>query len=169
MIYTCQINTTLGEIVAAAENDALIGLWFIGQKHYPSWINDLPQKHDYPVFDLLRGWLDDYFAGKNPKINITLNPRGTDFQKSVWDALLHIPYGQLTTYGEIAKSLNCVSARAIGGAVGRNPISIIIPCHRVIGASGGITGYAGGIDKKQSLLKIENITELKIMTSPNYY
>ena len=156
MIYTCLINSPIGEIRASAENDALTGLWFVGQKYYPpqteAWISD----YDYPVFESLRSWLSDYFAGKCPKQTIKLNPRGTDFQRFVWDTLLKIPYGQLTTYGEIAKRLGCKSARAVGGAVGHNPISILIPCHRVIGSNGSITGYAGGIDKKRVLLQIES-------------
>jgi len=141
----------------SAENGALTGLWFTGQKHYPSqtetWVND----SNYPVFESLRSWLSGYFAGKCPKQTIKLNPHGTDFQRSVWDVLLKIPYGQFTTYGEIAKQLGYKSARAVGGAVGHNPISILIPCHRVIGTNGNITGYAGGVDKKRALLKIENV------------
>ena len=158
MTYTCLIKSPIGEIRASAKNGMLTGLWFVGQKYYPvqidTWIND----SNYRVFDLLRSWLSDYFVGGRPKQVIKLNPHGTDFQKSVWNVLLKVPYGQLITYGEIAKQLSCLSARAVGGAVGHNPISILIPCHRVIGSNGGITGYAGGIDKKNALLKIERIT-----------
>ena len=158
MIYTCLINTPIGEIRVSAESGALTGLWFIGQKHYPSQIDNWVENTNNPVFESLRGWLLNYFSGKQLELNIELNPGGTDFQKSVWQILLKIPYGQVTTYGEIAKQLNCKSARAVGGAVGRNPISILIPCHRVIGSKGGITGYAGGVDKKRALLQIEQNT-----------
>ena len=161
MIYTCLINTNIGEVRASAENGALTGLWFVGQKHYPAQTDSWIESKEYPVFELLRGWLSDYFEGKRPETNIKLNPSGTDFQKSVWEMLLKIPYGQTTTYGEIAKRLNCKSARAVGGAVGHNPISILIPCHRVIGSNGNITGYAGGIDKKRVLLQIEGLTPRK--------
>ena len=155
MIYTCLINTPIGEIRTAAENGALIGLWFTGQKYYPVQVGTWVNNQDYSVFESLRDWLSDYFAGRCPGQAIELNPGGTDFQRSVWEALLRIPYGHVTTYGEIAKQLGCKSARAVGGAVGHNPISILIPCHRVIGSNGNITGYAGGIDKKRALLKME--------------
>jgi methylated-DNA-[protein]-cysteine S-methyltransferase len=130
-------------------------LWFAGQKYGPSRTDAWHEEENYPVFESLRGWLSDYFAGQRPRQQIALKPRGTAFQLSVYDALLKIPYGQLSAYGGIAKHLGCNSARAVGGAIGHNPISILIPCHRVVGANGNITGYAGGIDKKQALLKIE--------------
>lgn len=155
MIYTCLINTPVGETRASAENGALTGLWFTGQKHYPPHTDNWIYNSDDIVFGSLRGWLSDYFAGKRPEQIVKLDMRGTAFQKSVWNALLKIPYGQVAAYGEIAKQLDCRSARAVGGAVGRNPISILIPCHRVIGSKGNITGYAGGVDKKQALLQIE--------------
>ena len=155
MPHTCLVNTPIGTMRAAAEAEALTGLWFVGQKYYPAWMDSRCDAPEYPVFEPLRNWLTDYFAGKCPKQTIPLSPQGTDFQQSVWELLMKIPQGQVVTYGEIAKQLNCKSAQAVGGAVGHNPISILIPCHRVIGANGGITGYAGGVDKKQSLLKIE--------------
>jgi methylated-DNA-[protein]-cysteine S-methyltransferase len=171
MIYTCTMNTPLGAMTASAEDDALTGLWFMGQKYYPQtagWTD----KPDYPPFAALRAWLEIYFAGKSPPPiegrlsargagGLRLNPRGTDFQKAVWDQLLLIPYGKSSTYGEIAKKiatgrgLSSMSAQAVGGAVGHNPISVLIPCHRVLGAGGSLTGYAGGLDKKKALLGLE--------------
>ncbi|MCL2294421.1 MAG: methylated-DNA--[protein]-cysteine S-methyltransferase [Spirochaetes bacterium] len=162
MIYTCEIDTPLVPIIISAENNALTGLWFVGQKYYPAktegWIN----KPTYPVFKEIKVWIKNYFAGKNPSLqDLRLEPAGTDFQREVWEILLKIPYGAVTTYGEIAKQLaekrglNSMSAQAVGGAVGHNPISIIIPCHRVLGATGHLTGYAGGIDKKEALLRLE--------------
>jgi methylated-DNA-[protein]-cysteine S-methyltransferase len=151
----------------AAENEALTGLWFANQKYYPGKKPEWIDKPDYPLFKTLDAWLHDYFAGKNPRLNFKLEPQGTVFQKRVWKLLLKIPYGKTSSYGVVAKTLAGLpdrqtadkgsSARAVGGAVGHNPISILIPCHRVIGASGNITGYAGGIDKKIALLKLEGI------------
>ncbi|MDR1901049.1 MAG: methylated-DNA--[protein]-cysteine S-methyltransferase [Treponema sp.] len=171
MIYTCTVDTPLGAMTASAEDDALTGLWFIGQKYYPQsagWTD----KPDYPPFAALRAWLDIYFAGESPPPikgrlparstgALRLNPKGTAFQKEVWEQLLLIPYGRSSTYEEIAKKiaagrgLPSMSAQAVGGAVGHNPISILIPCHRVVGAGGNLTGYAGGLDKKKALLGLE--------------
>ncbi len=162
MIYTCTIHTALGRMTASAENEALTGLWFIGQKYYPSRTNTWTDEFNYPVFTTLRIWLEEYFSGINPMFNLKIEPQGTSFQKAVWKILLEIPSGQVTTYGEIAKKLaitqglSSMSAQAVGGAVGHNPISILIPCHRVIGSNGSLTGYAGGIDKKKALLQLEN-------------
>jgi methylated-DNA-[protein]-cysteine S-methyltransferase len=173
-IYTCTVDTPLGAMTASAGDDALTGLWFIGQKYYPQtagWTD----KPDYPPFAVLRAWLETYFAGKSPPpiegrlpargagdlLLPRLNPWGSDFQKAVWEQLLLIPYGKSSTYGEIAKKIAAVrglpsmSAQAVGGAVGHNPISILIPCHRVLGAGGSLTGYAGGLDKKKALLRLE--------------
>ncbi|GHU66849.1 methylated-DNA--protein-cysteine methyltransferase [Spirochaetia bacterium] len=160
MIYTATLKTPLGSITVAAENEALIGLWFFNQKYYPVQKSAWIEKPDYPLFKSLDAWLGDYFSGKNPRIDFKLEPQGTVFQKRVWKLLLKIPYGKTSAYGDIAKALAAEkksSARAVGGAVGHNPISILIPCHRVIGASGNITGYAGGIDKKIALLKLEGV------------
>ena len=168
MIYTCKIETPLGAITASAENNSLTGLWFIGQKYYPSGTESWINKSDYPVFKELKLWIKNYFEGKNLSVcNIKLEPQGTVFQKEVWKILLKIPYGATTTYGEIAKQLarkkglSSMSAQAIGGAVGHNPISILIPCHRVIGAAGNLTGYAGGIEKKEALLRLEKTVFIK--------
>jgi methylated-DNA-[protein]-cysteine S-methyltransferase len=161
MTFTCAINTPLGMMSAAAEDGALTGLWFVGQKYYPPKAEEWITKSDYPVFKALNRWLDSYFAGNNPSRNFRLAAGGTDFQKAVWEILLTIPYGQLTTYGGIAKrlaaarGLPAMSAQAVGGAVGHNPVSLLIPCHRVIGSAGGLTGYAAGIDKKKALLQLE--------------
>ena len=160
-VKCCALETPLGKAVACAESGAVSGFWFVGQRYFPKdaglWIEDA----GYPPLAALKGWLAGYFAGANPSPDFPLAPRGTPFQQAVWDILLAIPYGRLTTYGAIAKQLNerpgapRTSARAVGGAVGHNPISLLIPCHRVIGASGKLTGYAGGIDKKQALLRLE--------------
>jgi methylated-DNA-[protein]-cysteine S-methyltransferase len=160
MRYFSTIETPLGKIVASAENEALTGLWFWGQKYFPK-IDNWVEKAEYPVFEALRLWITDYFNGKNPAITLRLDPQGSPFQKSVWKILLEIPYGQLSTYGKISRqlasgqNLSRMSARAVGGAVGHNPISLLIPCHRVVGANGSLTGYAGGIDKKEALLRLE--------------
>ena len=155
------LNTPLGAVTASAEGGALTGLWFIGQKYYPAKTERWIVKPDYPVFETLRAWLSDYFTGVTVSPNLQLAPQGTPFQKAVWDILLQIPYGQVTTYGEIAKQiaaaqgLSSMSAQAVGGAVGHNPISILIPCHRVVGSNQSLTGYAGGLDKKEALLRLE--------------
>jgi methylated-DNA-[protein]-cysteine S-methyltransferase len=159
-------------MTAAAEDDALTGLWFVGQKYYPARTDTWISRPEQPVFEKLRIWLGDYFEGKKPPANFSLNPgglrinpQGTAFQKSVWEILLQIPCGEVTTYGEIAKQLarkqgiTSMSAQAVGGAVGHNPISLVIPCHRVVGTSGSLTGYAGGLDKKKYLLELEHSTK----------
>ncbi|MDR2258881.1 MAG: methylated-DNA--[protein]-cysteine S-methyltransferase [Treponema sp.] len=172
MIYTCTVDTPLGAMTAAAEDGALTGLWFAGQKYYPragGWTSD----PGYPVFEALRKWLAVYFSGQTPPPwenrrlpglfagTLRLNPRGTAFRQAVWDMLLAIPYGQVSTYGAIAKRLatdrgvSAMSAQAVGGAVGHNPLSILIPCHRVVGSTGKLTGYAGGLDRKRALLRLE--------------
>jgi len=166
MTYTCTVETPLGTMTAAAEGEALTGLWFIGQKHYPAataaWINE----PDYPVFKALRSHLTRYFAGQDPGHDIVLVPHGSLFRKKVWDYLLKIPFGEVVTYGEIAQAiaraggLASMSAQAVGGAVGHNPISILIPCHRVVGADRGLTGYAGGLEKKEALLRLEGVNQV---------
>jgi methylated-DNA-[protein]-cysteine S-methyltransferase len=159
--FTFITNTPLGKIQAATSDNALTGLWFIGQKYFPSEIKSWTSAPDNPVFISLKSWLEDYFAKKKPKIRIPLLPAGTDFQQAVWKLLLEIPYGETSTYGAIASRLagsgKKASAQAVGGAVGRNPISLLIPCHRVLGSDGSLTGYAGGIEKKRALLELEKI------------
>lgn len=161
MIYSCTIDTPLGPMTAAATDDKLIGLWFVGQKHYPTAAQSWVPRPDYPVLVNLRSWIEGYFAGKGVRMDLPLEPQGTSFQKAVWKILLQVPPGKTITYGDIARQLAAergvpsMSAQAVGGAIGRNPISILIPCHRVIGADGSLTGYAGGVDKKRALLQLE--------------
>ena len=158
-IFSFISDTPLGKIYAAAGSGSLIGLWFIGQKYFPISTDAWIENSDYSVFKSLGIWLDAYFSGKKPKTNFSLSPRGTNFQKAVWNILLEIPYGKTTSYGAITAKLISAgikaSAQAVGGAVGHNPISLIIPCHRVLGADGSLTGYAGGLEKKQALLELE--------------
>lgn len=147
-------------MLLASKNNKLIGAWFECQKYYLANINEnITKKEDETLINAVN-WLDDYFKGKKPDINdLNLEPSGTDFRLKVWEILCEIPYGKTITYGEIAKRISKdkkMSAQAVGGAVARNPISIIIPCHRVVGANGKLTGYAGGIDRKRFLLNHEN-------------
>lgn len=161
MLYTCAIDTPLGKMTAAAERHVLVGLWFEGQKYYPShtagWVPD----PDRPVFGMLREYLRRYFSGSAHAPDVPLGPHGSPFQEAVWSILRTIPMGQVVTYGQIAaqmaqsRGLASMSAQAVGGAVGHNPISILIPCHRVVGARGALTGYAGGLDRKAALLRLE--------------
>lgn len=146
----------------ASDGDALIGLWFIGQKHFGTTSGDKYKEKPLPVFDRTAVWLDIYFGGGIPDFTPKIALNDTNFRREVWDILLTIPYGRTMTYGGIAaiiaqkRGVPSISAQAVGGAVGRNPISIIIPCHRVIGADGSFTGYAGGIERKEELLRIES-------------
>jgi len=159
MQYTAAYASPLGEILLAGEGDALTGLWFQGQKYFCRTLDRDHAQGDLPVFEAARRWLDAYFSGKDPGPAPPLNPEGTPFQKQVWTLLTTIPYGETTTYGGLARRLSeagrKTSPRAVGSAVGRNPISILIPCHRVVGADGTLTGYAAGTDKKTALLTLE--------------
>lgn len=157
MEYTWHVLSPLGGITLAGDEEALTGLWFDGQKHFPSTFTMLHKSKRLPVFAETEHWLEIYFSGKDPGFTPTLCLRGTAFQRTVWDTLLSIPYGNTMTYGEIARRITAarMSARAVGGAVGRNPISLIVPCHRVVGADGSLTGYAGGIERKRFLLQME--------------
>ena len=155
MDYTFHYMSPLGGITLSSDGEALTGLWFDGQKYFASGLDAEHCEKALPIFDETAEWLDLYFAGIVPDFTPKLSPRGTSFRRRVWDVLLTIPYGQTMTYGQIAKALGCGSAQAVGGAVGRNPISLIIPCHRVVGAGGSLTGYAGGVEKKRSLLEME--------------
>lgn len=155
---TAQIlPTPLGDMLAAAEDGALCGLWFLGQRYFPAqadaWLAQ-PAPSEAPVFEATRAWLDAYFAGQAPGSPPRLSPKGTAFQQKVWAALLDIPCGQTATYGELAARLD-THPRAVGSAVGRNPISLIVPCHRVLGSAHGLTGYAGGLERKEKLLERE--------------
>ena len=155
MDFLCHIPSPLNALTLASDGEALTGLWFDDQAHFGAGLSDVREERPLPVFDEARRWLALYFDGRQPDFTPLLCPRGTAFQRAVWDALLDIPYGQTTTYGELARRLDGASARAVGGAVGRNPVSIIIPCHRVLGADGRLTGYAGGLERKRYLLRLE--------------
>ena len=156
MNYVTNYHSPLGNLTLASDGEYLKGLWIEGQKYYLSKYEELVEKDDIAIFYEAKKWLDEYFQGKNPDIShLKLKPEGTTFQKKVWDILLDIPYGKTIAYGDIAAKLGMRCGQAVGGAVGRNPISIIIPCHRVIGKDGSLTGYAGGLDIKVKLLELE--------------
>lgn len=175
MIYTTYYNSPVGRILLAAKDTALVGLWIENQKYFLGSLKEaLAERNDYPVLVQAKSWLDRYFNGGSPAISeLNLAPMGSDFRKAVWDVLCEIPYGVLTTYGEISKKVakkfgkTQMSAQAVGGAVGHNAISIIIPCHRVVGANGSLTGYAGGIDKKIKLLTHEGVNMEKLFVPKN--
>ena len=166
MVYMTDYESPVGRIFLAAKKDALVGLWLENQKYFFSSLKEEPRKQDqYPVLEQAREWLNRYFAGEKPSISeLECNPCGSEFRQAVWEILCQIPYGEVTTYGEIARKIAAkygkerMSAQAIGGAVSHNPISIIIPCHRVVGTNGSLTGYAGGIDKKIFLLTHEGVS-----------
>ena len=152
----CRIASPLGTMLLARTKHGLAGAWFELQKHHPDAI-DAPERGDDPLLAETAHQLREYFAGARSAFDVALDLQGTDFQRAVWSALLDIPPGRTTTYGEIARELGVPAAsRAVGAAVGRNPVSIIVPCHRVVGSSGALTGYAGGLDRKRSLLRIES-------------
>ena len=160
-MHTCDYDSPLGKMLLAADDDGLTGAWFYGQRYFARGLEDAEKNErrgvpfDSPVLLAARRWLDTYFAGERPDAaDVPLAPRGTAFQRRVWDALLAIPYGETRTYGELAAELGS-SPRAVGAAVGRNPISVIVPCHRVLGAGGSLTGYAGGLERKRALLELE--------------
>ena len=156
MYYSTDYHSPIGKMLIASDCEAICGVWFYGQKHFPS--TDFIVNDDLAIFKKVLDWFDDYFKGKNPKVNFRLKPHGSQFRQNVWKILSGIPYGETMTYGEIASMISpTMSAQAVGGAVGHNPISIIVPCHRVLGKDGKLTGYAGGIDRKISLLKLEGI------------
>lgn len=158
MTYYTYYDSPVGRLLMECDDATLSGLWIAGQKHYATGANvDMQMMHAHPIFESARRWLDIYFDGGRPTMPpCALGPRGTDFQRRVWNILSAIPYGHTMTYGDIARKLNS-APRAIGVAVGRNPISIIIPCHRVMGANNKLTGYAGGTEIKVKLLTIEGI------------
>ena len=161
MIYTTEYPSPLGVITLACDGEHIIGLWFNGQKHFGNILPKETVQKELPLFEDAKRWLDIYFSGREPDFLPPLHPIGSAFRQAVWEILLQIPYGQTTTYGEIARQLAekqglaHMSAQAVGGAVGHNPISLMIPCHRVVGTNGSLTGYAGGIDKKVKLLELE--------------
>ena len=160
--YTSVYSSELGDILLAADEIGLTGLWFFGQSYFADTLPAEQITQETPILAQAKEWLDEYFSGKEPDFTPTLHPIGSPFRQAVWKLLLQIPYGQTTTYGEIARQLEKLqnrphmSAQAVGGAVGHNGISIIIPCHRVVGTKGSLTGYAGGLDKKMALLELEH-------------
>ena len=165
MRYTCRYESPLGGILLACDEVGLTGLWFQGQKYFAQGLDTNHEEKNTAVFDRTKKWLDIYFGGKAPDFTPPLHLIGSDFRTGVWKLLLEIPYGQVETYGGIAKKLSkrtASAARAVGGAVGHNKISIIIPCHRVVGANGSLTGYAGGIERKTFLLRLEKAEMIAI-------
>lgn len=164
-MYSTIYSSPVGRLTLASDGENLIGLWLEGQKYFGGALPGAPVvKDDLPIFTQARGWLDRYFAGEQPDLKeLPLSPAGSPFRQTVWNILKEIPYGQVTTYGVIARELavrlgrSSMSSQAVGGAVGHNPLSILIPCHRVVGTNGSLTGYAGGIDKKVWLLTHEGV------------
>lgn len=166
MLYRKAYFSPLGEMTMVSDGTMLTALSFLGQKYYDKAAPAEAEEGGLSVFCQTKEWLDIYFGGQRPDFIPPFAAKGTEFQEEVWDILKQIPYGQVITYGEIAgqiaerRGIKRMSAQAVGGAVGRNPIAIIVPCHRVIGADGSLTGYAGGMDKKAELLKLEgSVTE----------
>ncbi len=161
MQYISHYESPIGNILLAADNVGLTGLWFEGQKYFALYLDCEHEEKEVSALKEAKRWLDVYFSGREPDFTVPLHFIGTDFQNEVWEILYSIPYGATMTYGEIAKELakrrgiERMSAQAVGGAVGRNEISVIVPCHRVVGTGGSLTGYAGGIDKKIALLRLE--------------
>ncbi|MBQ7775483.1 MAG: methylated-DNA--[Lachnospiraceae bacterium] len=168
MYYFSQYASPIGMLTLVCDEVNLVGVWMEGQKYFGyNILAQAVRKDDFPVLVKTKDWLNRYFAGKKPDIaELSLSPVGSEFRQRVWRLLCEIPYGTTTTYGELAKRMAAqmckasMSAQAVGGAVGHNPISIIIPCHRVVGADGSMTGYAGGIEKKCKLLEIEGLINL---------
>lgn len=168
MLYYKKISSPLGEITLRSDGEALTGLWFADDKHYGDKDISGAQEAELPIFALTEKWLAEYFAGREPQVAVPLRFAGSDFQKRVWQILQRIPYGKLVTYGAIAreiaaqKGLARMSAQAVGGAVGHNPLCIIVPCHRVVGASGSLTGYGGRMWRKVRLLEMEGVDMSKL-------
>jgi methylated-DNA-[protein]-cysteine S-methyltransferase len=159
--YAVLYNSPIGKLAITSSQTHLTGIWFEGKSHYGLGFIDRRKKRSVPVLDQARSWLDGYFAGEKPNMSVPMNLVGTAVQLNVWRLLSNIPYGAFTTYGDIAKALPSLmhrgplSPRSVGGAVGKNPISILIPCHRVVGSTGALMGFAGGLPKKTSLLSLE--------------
>lgn len=165
MIIIKEIESPLGVLTLASDGENLTGLCSAGQKYFMASVKEACVAGELPVFTQTEKWLETYFQGKEPKVKLPLAPAGSEFRQRVWKHLLTVPYGTTLTYGEIARRMEAenqdgrrVSAQAVGGAVGHNPIGIIIPCHRIVGSDGNLTGYAGGLDKKVKLLKLEGVS-----------
>lgn len=162
MTYSINLTTPLGRVLIVSDGEAISGLWFEGQKYFAAGLEpETEERPDLPVFHRTEEWLRAYFAGRALPPLPPLAPKGSPFRREVWKLLLEIPFGKTATYGALAEQLKLsgtsTSPRAVGGAVGHNPISILIPCHRVVGADGSLTGYAGGVEKKRFLLELERI------------
>lgn len=168
MLYYKKVTSPLGEITLRSDGEALTGLWFADDKHYGAKDIDGAVLADLDVFMQAEAWLAEYFAGREPKVSVPLKLQGSEFQMQVWRLLQDIPYGGLVTYGDIAKKIAAqkglarMSAQAVGGAVGHNPLCIIVPCHRVVGANGSLTGYGGGMWRKVRLLELEKVDMSKL-------
>lgn len=168
MLYYKKVASPLGEITLRSDGEALTGLWFADDKHYGAKDIAGAALADLDVFMQAEAWLAEYFAGREPKVSVPLKLQGSEFQMQVWRLLQDIPYGRLVTYGDIAKKIAAqkglarMSAQAVGGAVGHNPMCIIVPCHRVVGANGSLTGYGGGMWRKVRLLELEKVDMSKL-------
>ena len=166
-MYLTRLPSPVGTLHLASDGLSITGLWIEGQKYFAAGLGeDTPERNDdLPAFQQAAVWLDAYFAGKVLPTLPPLSPRGSEFRQAVWNLLLEIPYGTTSTYGMLSQKLRrrgiSASPQAVGGAVGHNPISILIPCHRVVGADGSLTGYAGGIEKKRFLLELEG-TDMRV-------
>lgn len=163
MQYISRYQSPLGKILLAADDMGLTRLWFYGQKYFALHLDESHEEKSYSVLDLAKRWLNLYFSGQEPDFSVPLHLKGTEFQKEVWKILCDIPYGTTVTYGEIAavlaqkRGLERMSAQAVGNAVSHNPVSVIVPCHRVLGSNGSLTGYAGGLERKLKLLELEKV------------
>lgn len=163
MNYICKYDSPIGEIMLASDGDNIIGLWLKDQKYFADiLLNEQCEEKRLPIFKIATDWLDIYFSGEKPSFMPSLKLVGSEFRLSVWKILSNIPYGKTVSYGDIARKISVdmgevMSAQAVGGAVGHNPISIMIPCHRVVGKNGSLTGFASGIDNKIQLLKLEKV------------
>lgn len=168
MLYYKKLASPLGEITLRSDGEALTGLWFADDKHYGAKDIAGAALADLDVFMQAEAWLAEYFAGSEPKVSVPLKLQGSEFQMQVWRLLQDIPYGRLVTYGDIAKKIAAqkglarMSAQAVGGAVGHNPLCIIVPCHRVVGVNGSLTGYGGGMWRKVRLLELEKVDMSKL-------
>ena len=168
MLYYKKTASPLGEITLRSDGEALTGLWFADDKHYGAKDIAGAAMADLDVFMQAEAWLAEYFAGREPKVSVPLKLQGSEFQMQVWRLLQDIPYGRLVTYGDVAKKIAAqkgvarMSAQAVGGAVGHNPLCIIVPCHRVVGANGSLTGYGGGMWRKVRLLELEKVDMSKL-------
>lgn len=173
MTYIQNYHSPLGEMLLAADEIGLTGLWFSGAKYYGDKLPKERIVRETPILRETERWLDLYFSGRAPDFMPPLNPEGSEFRQAVWKLLLRIPYGTTVTYGELARQLteerglHRMSAQAVGGAVGHNKISILIPCHRVVGTNGSLTGYAGGMEKKLQLLELEQVDMRKLFVPKN--